>query len=158
MNDHSGRARTYKIRVLGPLRLQRFIKLAENNGGTEQGNKKTLFCTKCGLNNLTADRCYAKQHVNKQNSSNSHGGISGFALTAASTGSMDIVIDCGRTNHITPDKSMFKSLSMLEGDGNAMFITNGDGKQKLVHGVGEVCLPFYDRNIAKYTFNLQRKL
>ena len=39
-----------------------------------------------------------------------------------------------------------------------MFITNGDGTQQRVHGVGEVCLPFYDCNKAKYTFNLQRAL
>ena len=37
-------------------------------------------------------------------------------------------------------------------------ITNGDGTQQRVHGVGEVCLPFDDRNKAKYTFNIQRAL
>ena len=47
---------------------------------------------------------------------------------------------------------------MLEGDGSAIFITNGDGRQQRVQGVGKVCLPFYDRNKAKYTFNLQRAL
>ena len=93
------------------------------NGGTEQGNRKTLYSTKCGRNNHTADRCYAKQHVNKQSSSNCLGGFSGFALTATSNGSMDIVIDCGCTNLIISDKSMFKKFSMLEGDGSAMFIT-----------------------------------
>ena len=62
-------------------------------GGTGQGNKKTLYCTKCGRNNHTADRCYAKQHENKQNSSNRQDGFSGFALTATSNGSMDNVID-----------------------------------------------------------------
>ena len=36
---------------------------------------------------------------------------------------MNIVIDCGCTNHIIPDKSMFKT---LEGDGSAMFVTNGE--------------------------------
>ena len=70
------------------------------NGGTGQGKKKTLYCTKCGRNNHTPDSCYAKQHVNKQNSSNQQGGFSGFALTATSNWSMDIVIDCGCTNHI----------------------------------------------------------
>ena len=128
------------------------------NGGTGQGNKKTLYCTKCGRNNHTTDRCYAKQHVSKQNSSNRQGGFSGFALTATSNGSMDIEIDCGCTNHIIPDKSMFKTLSILEGDGSAMFITNGDGTQQRVHGVGEVCLPFYDCYKGKYTFNLQLSL
>ena len=47
---------------------------------------------------------------------------------------------------------------MLEGDETAMFLTNGDGAHQRVHGAGEVCLPFYDRNKAKYTFNLQRAL
>ena len=47
---------------------------------------------------------------------------------------------------------------MLEGDGSAMFITNGAETQQRVHGVGEVCLPLKDRNKAKYTFNLQRTL
>ena len=128
------------------------------NGGTGQGNIKTLYCTKCGRKNHTADRCYTKQHVNKQNSSNRQGGFSGFTLTATSNGSMEIVIDCGCTKHIIPDKSMFKSLSMLEGDGSAMFVTNGDGTQQQVHGVRKVCLPLYDRNKAKYTFSLQRTL
>ena len=59
---------------------------------------------------------------------------------------MDIVIDCGCTNHIIPDKSMFETLSMPEGDGIAIFITNGDGTQQQVHDIGEVCLPFYDCN------------
>ena len=59
------------------------------NGGTGQGNKKTLYCTKCGHNNHTANRCYAKQHVNKRNSSNRQGGFTGFALTAPSNGSME---------------------------------------------------------------------
>ena len=80
---------------------------------------KTLYCTKCGRNNLTDYRCYAKQHVNKQNSSNRQDDFLGFALTATSIGSMDIVIDCGCTNHIFLDKSVFKTLSMLEGDGSA---------------------------------------
>ena len=40
----------------------------------------------------------------------------------------------------------------------AMFSTNGEWTQQRAHGVGEVCLPFYDRNKAKYTFNLQRIL
>ena len=40
----------------------------------------------------------------------------------------------------------------------AIFITNGHGTQQRVHGVGEVCLPFYDRNKAKNTFNLQRAM
>ena len=71
---------------------------------------------------------------------------------------MDIVIDCGWTNHIIPDKSMFKTFSMLEGDGSAMFFTNEDGTHQRVHGVGDVFLPFYDRNKANYTFNLQRAL
>ena len=118
------------------------------NGGTGHGNKKTFYGT--------ADRCYAKQHVNKPISSNRQDSFSEFALTATSNGSMDTVIDCGCTSHIIPDKSMFKTL--LEGDGSAMFITNGDGTQQRVHSVGEVCLPFYDRNKAKYTFNLQRAL
>ena len=77
------------------------------NGGTVQGNKKTLFCTKCVHNIHTADRWYAKQHVIKQNLSNRQGGFSGFALTATSNESMDIVIDCRCTNHIIPDKSTF---------------------------------------------------
>ena len=47
---------------------------------------------------------------------------------------------------------------MLDGDGSAIFNTNGDGTQQRVHGVEEVCLPFYDRNKANYTFNLQRAL
>ena len=33
------------------------------NGGTGQGNMQTLYCTKCAHKNHTADRCYAKQHV-----------------------------------------------------------------------------------------------
>ena len=53
---------------------------------------------------------------------------------------------------------MFKTLSMLEGDKSVTFITNGDGTQQRVHGVGEFCLPFYDRNKAKQTFNLQHAL
>ena len=36
-------------------------------GGAGQRNKKILYCTKCGRNNPTAERCYAQQHVNKQN-------------------------------------------------------------------------------------------
>ena len=117
---------------------------------------RTIHCTKFERNNLTADRCYAKQHVNKQNSSNRQGGFSGFALTASLNGSMDIVIDCGCTNHILPGKSMFQTLSLLKRDGSAMFITNGDGTQQRVHGVGEVCLSLYDRKKVMYTFNLQR--
>ena len=122
---------------IAALAIQR-IGRGRYNGGTGQGNKKTLYCTKCGRNNHTADRCYAKQHVNKQKSSNHQGGFSGFALTATSNGSMDIVIECGCTNHIIPDKAMFNTLSMLEGDGSAMFINYGDGTQQRVHGVGEV--------------------
>ena len=95
------------------------------NGLTGQENKKTLYYTKCGRNNHTADKCYAKQHVNKQNSSNRQGSFSGFALAATSNDSMDIVIACGCTNHIIPDKSMFKTLFLLEGDGSAMFNING---------------------------------
>ena len=53
---------------------------------------------------------------------------------------------------------MFKTLAVLEGNGSAMFITNGDGTQQQIHGVGEVCLPFYDHKKAEYTFNLQRAL
>ena len=117
-----------------------------------------MYYTKCGRNNTTADRCYEKQHVNKPNSSNRQERFSGFALTATSNGSMVIVIDCGCRNYIIPDESMFKMLSMLEEYGSAMFITNGDGTQQQVHGVGEVCLTFYDRNKAKYTFNLQRNV
>ena len=86
-----------------------------HNGGTGQGNKKTLYCTKCGRNNHTADSCYAKEQVNKQNASNRQGGFSGFALTATSNGSLNSVIDCRCTNHIIADKSRFKTLSMLEG-------------------------------------------
>ena len=37
-------------------------------------------------------------------------------------------------------------------------ILMGDETQQRVHDVGEVCLPFYDSNQAKYTFNLQRAL
>ena len=90
----------------------------------------------CVRFNHTADRCYAKQHESKQNSSNSLGGFSGFALTATSNGLMDIVIDCGCTNPIIPEKSRFKTLSMLEEDGSAIFITKGNGTQQRVHGVG----------------------
>ena len=53
---------------------------------------------------------------------------------------------------------MFKTFSMLEGDGSAIINTIGDGTQQRVHDVGEVCLSFYDRNKAKYTCNLQRAL
>ena len=151
-----GRAQLNKIRVLRPL-LHR-IGRGRYNGGTGQANQKSVYCTKCGRNNHTADRCYAKQHVNKQNSSNRQGGFSGFALTPISNASMDIVIDCGCTNYILPDKLMFKTLSILEGDRSAMVITNEDGTQQRVHGVGEICLSTYDRNKAKYTFNLQRAL
>ena len=77
------------------------------NGGTGQGNKKTLYCTKCGRNNHTTHRCYAKQHVKKQNSSNRQGGFSKFELTAPSNGSME---DFGCTNHISPDKSIQHAL------------------------------------------------
>ena len=69
---------------------------------------------------------------------------------------MDNVIDCGCTNHLIPDKSTFNTLSILEKDESAMFITNGDGTQQEVHsGFTEICLPFYK---ATYTFILQRAL
>ena len=115
-----------------------------------------MYYAKCGCNNTTADRCYEKQNLNKQNLSNRQERFSGFAVTATSNGSMIIVIDCGCRSYITPDKSLFKTLSRLEEYGSAMFITNGDGTQQQVHGVGEICLTFYDRNKAKYMFNLQR--
>ena len=64
--------------------------------------------------------------------------------------------DCGgttknhsRQNNIIADISMLRTLSMLEGDKSAMFFTNEDGTQHQLHGVEEVCLPFYDRNKAK---------
>ena len=54
--------------------------------------------------------------------------------------------------HIIPDKLMFKTLSLLEGDESSMFITNASGTQQRLHDDGEVCLPFYDRNKANYTY------
>ena len=67
-------------------------------------------------------------------------------------------MDCESTNHIIPDKSMFKALSMLEGDKSAMFITKAYGTQQRVHVVGEVCLPPYPHDKTLYMFNLQRPL
>ena len=66
--------------------------------------------------------------------------------------------DCGCNNHSVPEKVTFTTLSMLEKDGSGIVFTDGNGTQQRVHGVGEVCLPFYDRKKAKYTFNLQRAL
>ena len=134
------------------MRLQRFIELAEHNTMEELDKETRKFFTVQSVDvTITLLTGAMKQHVNKQNSSNRQGGFSGFALTATSNGSMNIVMDCECTNHIIPDKSMFMTLSMLEGDGSLMFITNGDGMQQRVHGVGEVCRPFNDHNKAKYT-------
>ena len=136
------------------------------NGGTEQGNRKTLYSTKCGRNNHTADRCYAKQHINKQSSSNCQGGFSGFALTATSNGSMDIVIDCGCTKLIPQTNQCSRRFLCWKG-AEVRCLLHGItwdlynllyGTQRRAHGVREVCFPFYDCNKARNTFNLKRAL
>ena len=111
MNDHLGGDLTNKKRILRPIAFPAIHRtgLGHYNGGTGQGNKNTVYCTYFERNNHSADRCYAKQHGHKQNSNKHQGGFSGFALTATSNGSMNIVIDCGCTNQYIPDKSRFKT-------------------------------------------------
>uniref|UniRef100_A0A146L6T4 Copia protein n=1 Tax=Lygus hesperus TaxID=30085 RepID=A0A146L6T4_LYGHE len=95
-------------------------------------------CAKCGRNNHTTEKCYAKTKINNKESTYLAEEICLSSGNRSPTDSLTLCLDSGSTSHVCKNRDVFDSITKLSNNNSLQLASNGQSVQILGKGLAKI--------------------